>query len=114
MWISKKKFQSMEDELISLLEVREKLVTINEELADKVEDMLAKYPFELGQVVYDLQLRNDKGRYTKKNPSRTHSVVNEVTVDKKNYFTLVDRFIAKDVFKTLKEAEKHLDEVCVD
>ena len=112
MWISKKKFQSMEDELIVLQEVREKLVTINEELADKVEDMLAKYPFELGQVVYDVQLRNDKGRYTKKNPSREHSVVNEVTVDKKNYFNLVDRYKSKDVFATRVMATKYLDELC--
>lgn len=73
-----------------------------------------KFPFELGQVVYDIQLRSATGRFTKNKASREQSLINEVTVDKKNYFKLVDRYYAKDVFNTKEEAEKYMDTVCVD
>ena len=72
-----------------------------------------KYPFELGQVVYDVQLRNAKGRYTKHNAAREYSKINEVVVDKKNYFNLVDRMASGDVFTSLELAQEKLDAVCV-
>ena len=84
------------------------------ELTNELNEMYAKYPFEMGQIVYDVQLKNNKGRYTKTKGCREYSSINEVTVDKKNYFNLVDRLANKDVFITLEAAEAHIVEVCVD
>lgn len=96
------------------LEVKEKVIQYNNELADKLKDMLTKFPFDLGQVVYDVQLRSAKGRFTKTKPSLEHSLINEVVVDKKNYFGLVERYNNRDVFTTYEAAEKHLKAVCVE
>lgn len=109
MWTTKRMLR----EQINDLEVKlTSEIALNEKLIAEMNEIKQLYPFELGQVVYDIQLRNDKGRYTKKNPSREHSVVNEVTVDKKNYFNLVDRYKSKDVFTTRVMATKYLDELC--
>ena len=114
MWVSKKNFKELENQLLALTEFKKELLKINEELADKVEDMIKKYPFEMGQVVYDLQLRSSKGRFTKTKASREHSLINEVVVDKKNYFNLVDRYASNDVFTDRVEAEKYLESVCIE
>lgn len=74
--------------------------------------MLETFPFKLGQVVYDLQLKNESGRYTKKNASMEHSVINEVVVSEKNYFSLVTRYRKHDVFMTYADADSHLASVC--
>ena len=109
MWTTKKKLK----EQISVLEEQlTKEIIVNEDLNAQMEEIKNKFPFEIGQTVYDLQLRTDKGRYTKKNASREHSVINEVVVDKKNYFNLVDRYKSKDVFATRVMATKYLDELC--
>lgn len=97
MWITKKALKN---------EVAE----LNKELAE----MYTKYPFEFGQVVYDVQLKNNKGRFTKTKACREYSTISEAVVDKRNYFNLVDRLNNKDVFLTMPEAEAHLAEVCVD
>lgn len=75
-------------------------------------DMLEVFPFKLGQVVYDLQLKNESGRYTKKNASIEHSVINEVVVNEKNYFSLVSRYRKHDVFFTYNDAYSYLTSVC--
>ena len=117
MWISKKKLKQENEYLQSQLD--RGVVLYNEamgelvELSKLVETYRAKYPFEMGQVVYDVQLRSDKGRFTKTKACREYSIVNEVVVDKKNYFNLVERLANKDVFLTLEAAEAHLKEVCV-
>lgn len=107
MWISKKKLMAERAEVARRYD---ELLTINDYLADYCK----AFPFKLGQVVYDLQLRSSKGRYTKTKPSIEHSVVNEIVVDKKNYFGLVDRYLANDVFTSLTDAEAYLKKVCVD
>ena len=125
MWMTKKKLKkeveylkSRIDELVdtsSELNYRfNDVVKFNSELADKVEEYMSIYPLTIGQTVYDVQLRNSKGRYTKSKACREYSVINEVVVDKKNYFNLVDRLHAKDVFVDRDEALKHLDAVCID
>lgn len=86
----------------------------NAELADKLEDMMKMYPLAVGQTVYDVQLRSSKGRFTKTKASREHSYINEVIVDKKNYFNLVERLNAKDVFTTNEAAEEFINSVCVE
>ena len=88
------------------------VIKYNNEIADAYEKMSMSFPLEMGQVVYDLQLRGDNGRYTKTKASREHSLINEVTVDKKNYFKLVDR-LGTDVFEDKCAAEFYLDQVCV-
>ncbi len=110
----KSEYKALEAEYKKLREFKNELIKINNELADKVEEYMRTYPFQLGQVVYDVQLRSSKGRFTKTKASREHSIINEVVVDKKNYFNLVDRYNNFDVFTTLKNAEEHLDSVCVD
>ena len=79
-----------------------------------MKEMLECYPLELGMTVYDVQLRNSAGKYTKNKASREQSLINEVVVTKKNYFGLVDRYRNNDVFVTEEAAKKHLDNVCIE
>lgn len=74
--------------------------------------MCEDFPFDLGQVVYDVALKNDKGRYTKTKPSLEYSTITEVTVTTKNYFSLVERFNRDDVFFDRESAEEYLNSVC--
>lgn len=70
------------------------------------------FPLDIGQTVYDVALRNEKGRYTKAHPSIEHSTITEVIVDEKNYFTLAERLRRKDVFFSDKDAMEYLKTVC--
>lgn len=81
-------------------------------LRDELDAMNHAFPLVLGQTVYDVQLKNDKGRYAKKNASLDHSVINEVIVDTKNYFGLVERYLRQDVFLDYDTANAFLKEVC--
>lgn len=74
--------------------------------------MCETYPFDIGQVVYDIQFRNTEGKFTKKHPSIEHSLINEVTVTERNYFGLVKRYYARDVFTTYEDANEFLNEFC--
>ena len=121
MWISKKKHKAMIEQVNHLQEEVNRLEKIIEEVNDSNDrlrhmlyDYQDKYPFEIGQVVYDVQLRSANGRYTKTKACREHSLINEVVVDKKNYFNLVERSNKYDVFVDKSDAESHLDAVCVD
>lgn len=115
MWITKKKHKKIVADLEALIKYKdeqiEEIVKYNDDLAEAFEEMQSMYPFNLGDVVYDVQLRSNKGRFTKTKPSREHCIINEVVVNKKNYFGLVDRLASKDVFTTLDGATKHLDDV---
>lgn len=79
---------------------------------DELEDLHEEFPFFIGQVVYDVALKNAQGRYTRTKPSREHSTITEVEVTEKNYFGLVNRFNRKDVFFDRDTAEAYLDSVC--
>lgn len=83
------------------------------QLEGKLGFVEATFPFALGQTVYDVQLRNQNGKYTKKNASLEHSLINEVVVDKKNYFGLVERYNKYDVFTNYESAKEHLESICV-
>lgn len=85
----------------------------NEDIADAYEMMRAIYPLDIGATMYDVQLRGDDGKYTRTKASREHSLINEVVVTTSNYFKLKTRMLKNDVFYTLDQAKKHLDEVCV-
>ena len=110
----KKRIRELEEELENMRTINNELLVTNNTLSNELIEMKSKYPFEMGQTVYDLQLRSSKGRFTKTKASREHSLINEVVVDKKNYFGLVDRYASKDVFKDRVEAEKYLESVCVE
>lgn len=110
----KKEIEILRLDLAAANKMIEVMSNYNEELADKVEEMMDNYPFNIGDVVYDLQLRSATGRFTKTKPSRKYSVINEVVVDKKNYFKLVDRLASNDVFKSYDECEAYLASVCID
>ena len=79
----------------------------------ELNEMKKAFPFELGQTVYDVQLRNDKGRYATKNVSLEHSIITEVVVSKKNYFGLVERYNKKDVFLSYNCARTYIESICV-
>ena len=83
-----------------------------EELIDELEDMREDFPFFIGQVVYDVALKNAQGRYTRTKPSREHCTITEVEVTEKNYFGLVKRFRNLDVFVCRDSAEAYLASVC--
>jgi hypothetical protein len=82
------------------------------ELSDELYDMVDAFPFYLGQVVYDVALKNAQGRYTKTKPSREHCTITEVEVNEKNYFGLKKRLENNDVFYEYEEAEEYLNNVC--
>ena len=95
-------------EFVTKKELKEKVNALEYE----IDNMKEVFPFKFGQTVYDIQLKNEAGRYAKKNPSLEHSVINEVVVDEKNYFNLVKRYRDKDVFITFNEANEFLTMVC--
>ena len=83
-----------------------------EDLLEEREGHYTTFPFELGQVVYDVALKNAQGRYTKTKPSREHCTITEVEVNEKNYFSLKKRLENNDVFFEYEDAEQYLDSVC--
>lgn len=118
MWVTKKMLKkenaALKLEIKNLESILECETATKRKLLAFEEFMSNTYPFDLGQKVYDVQLRSSKGRFTKTKASRQHSLINEVIVDKKNYFNLVERYAAEDVFKTLEAAEAKLDAVCIE
>jgi hypothetical protein len=100
-------------EFVTKKQLKQRVADLEAALDNTINDVLGTFPFRLGQVVYDIQLRNESGKYTKKNASREHSRINEVEVTKKNYFSLVDRYNNNDVFFTQETAEAYLNRVCV-
>jgi hypothetical protein len=89
-------------------ELKNEIINLNDEFMDLRE----QFPFDLGQVVYDVALKNAQGKYTKTKPSFEHSTITEVTVDEKNYFKLVARFNRNDVFYFREDAEDYLKSIC--
>lgn len=98
-----------------LAEQKETILELRCDLEARTADLKCLreiFPLDIGQTVYDVALRNAKGRYTKTRPSLEHSTITQVVVDEKNYFTLVERLRRKDVFFSDKEAEEYLKTVC--
>lgn len=95
-------------EFVTKKELKAKVVELSATLARYEET----FPLTLGHTVYDVQLRNDKGRYAKKNASLEHSMINPVVVDEKNYFGLVDRYRKNDVFLDEAIAKAYLIAIC--
>lgn len=84
----------------------------NNILYEELDGIAKDFPFDLGQVVYDVALKNAQGRYTKTKPSREHCTITEVEVNEKNYFSLKKRLENNDVFYDRAEADEYLESVC--
>ena len=82
------------------------------ELEGELAQMQERYPLDMGQVVYDVALKNAQGKYTKTKPSLAHCTITEVVVDEKNYFKLVKRMRSNDVFASEAAANKYLETIC--
>jgi hypothetical protein len=96
-------------------ELKEKIAHLEcfcEGFTKELRVMRETFPFKVGQIVYDVALKDEKGRYTKTNPSIEHSTITPVIVDEKNYFKLVARYRRNDVFVDLVSANDYLDSVC--
>jgi len=101
-FVTKKELKARNAELTSEIEA----------LTDELNDVNGSFPFDLGQIVYDVALKNAQGRYTKTKPSREHCTITEVEVNEKNYFGLKKRLENNDVFYEREEAEEYLESVC--
>jgi hypothetical protein len=86
--------------------------TTKKELKETLVKMREAFPLDIGQIVYEVHLRNAKGRCIKSVPSREYCTIEEVIVDTKNYFSLVERLDCDDVFIDYDEALIYLDFVC--
>jgi hypothetical protein len=84
----------------------------NKELEGELAQMQDRYPLDIGQVVYDIALKNAQGKFTKTKPSLEHCTITEVVVDEKNYFKLVARMRSKDVFMSEAAAKAYLESIC--
>jgi hypothetical protein len=104
----KKQLERIAEHDAEVQELKNMIIELNEELYDMVD----AFPFRLGQVVYDVALKNAQGRYTKTKPSREHCTITEVEVNEKNYFSLKKRLENDDVFYDREEAEEYLNSVC--
>ena len=96
-------------------ELNKMITDLHDELGEcytELFEMCQAFPFKLGQVVYDLTLKNSKGRYTKVDPDLKRSTITEVVVNELNYFSLVERFRRNDVFACYEDAERYLKYIC--
>lgn len=108
MRIFRKFFMTKKEMRAKILDLKVEL----QDLKDAYHHLKYMFPFELGDVVYDIQLRDNKGRYTKDNPSIEYSRINPVIVDENNYFSLVERYKKSDVFTARDAAEVYLKVIC--
>jgi hypothetical protein len=91
------------------------LNSVNEILDSYVKsytELINMFPYKLGQTVYDVALKNAQGRYTKTKPSLEYSIITPVTIDEKNYFSIVKRSMKNDIFLTEEAAKQFLKSVC--
>jgi len=106
--------KELKSEISLLVQEKNDLWEERHDLINEVSAYKHNFPLSIGQIVYDLQLRDAKGRYTKTNPSRTHSKINKIVVNEDNYFELVRRMKLKDVFVNEDTAISYLSVLCKD
>ena len=105
---------SLKLQIENLVEANEMLREHNTKMYNDLSIKEQQFPLDINQKVYLVQLKNSKGRFTKTKASREHSLINEVTVDTKNYFKLVDKMDSDEVFKTHEAALHYINLVCVE
>jgi hypothetical protein len=113
---TKKELRAENEELTyKIADLNLKVVELEDSLdcaIEKLNFINKMFPLELDQVVFDVALKNAQGKCTKKKPSLKHSTITEVTVNEKNYFSLVKKLKSNGVFFSKKDAEKFLKSVC--
>lgn len=118
MFTTKRKLKAEREQLLFQLTTKDahnqELRKVVNDLTVQLEHMLNMFPFVLDQIVYEVQLKSSKGRYTKTKASKEHSLINEVVVTKDNYFKLVEKYNAQQVFIKQLHAEQYLDSVCIE
>jgi hypothetical protein len=72
-------------------EAQAKLAKLNNQISELKDVVIAHenelvflrsvFPFNLGQRVYDISLKDAKGKFTKTKPSLKYSTINEIFVD---------------------------------
>lgn len=82
------------------------------EIKNELASVREVFPFNMGEVVYDVALKNKKGQYSKSHPSLGHCEISEVTVTERNYFSIVNRYNNHDVFRTYDEAVEYIKSIC--
>lgn len=108
----RRRIEFLEAELQKEIACKNEVIEYNNEIADAYEDVISEFPFMLGDVVYDLQLKGANGRYTKVKPVKELSKILPVTIDEKNYFKMVKRLDENLVFILEEDAYASLDELC--
>lgn len=87
------KISRLEAMILKLEDQNNSIRKYNEDIAELCGDMRSRFPFDIGQTVYDIQLRGENGRYTRTKASREHSLINEIVVTSRNYFKLKLRIL---------------------
>ena len=108
----KKRIEELEYKLDKTMTECEEIKHVLNDYLTRYNELKQQFPLEIGLVVYDVALRNEKGRYTKKNPSREHCLITEDIVTAKNYFNMVERWKSGDVYTSKQEAERYLNSIC--
>ena len=107
-----KQIEELTAELSETKKLLEAVKADNHAITNKFYNVKKQFPLNLGATVYVLELKNERGRYVKNKPSLEHSNIQEVVVDEKNYFRLVNRYRVNRLFSTIEEAEHELDVLC--
>ena len=79
-----------------------------------VDNYKVAYPINLGDTVYDVKLRGVDGKYTKKNASVEHSIIESYVVTSKNYFQLADKYRDGKLFTSELDAQSYIKVICSD
>lgn len=83
---------------------------------DKSFETLAKqkrlFPVGIGDVVYDITLKDKEGKFTTEKPCLETSAVKPVKVTEGNFFDIIRRIEKKDVFFDEERAKKHVRKLC--
>lgn len=81
-------------------------------LKKQIAETKRKYPIEIGHTVYNITQKDKDGRYTADKPCRETSTVAPALVTENNYFDLVRRLHARDVFIKEDAANRWLEVIC--
>ena len=112
LWFNFETKKELRDQIRDLVSENAYLIESNMKAHAELTDYQKKYPLVIGETVYELKRKDSSGKFTKKNVSKEHSTIEPITVTKKNYFGLVDRFLKLDVFVSEDDAIEYLDEIC--
>ena len=101
-----------EDELLAAKEeLKEYKKRVAETLAE-LEKSKKLFKVGVGDVVYDITLKDKEGKFTTEKPCLETSTVKPVKVTESNFFDIIRRIEKKDVFFDEERAKKHVRKLC--